>query len=124
MITAPTTGSSRQSRWRRGPRLPGNAPAQPWIRLDGYRVDMILPETYIAEVKPGQRVRVTIPAFGDGGRARDVIRTIVPAADQRTRSFLVKVSLPRDLPVKSGMFARVEVPLGRTAQDALIPPKR
>lgn len=81
--------------------------------LESFRVDMVLPESYIADVKTGVSVNVSIPALG-GAALPGMIRTIVPSADLRTRSFLVKVSLPQNLPWKSGMFARVEVPLGRT----------
>jgi multidrug efflux pump subunit AcrA (membrane-fusion protein) len=100
------------------------SPGMPLLSMDttyGYRVDTILPENYFQEVKPGQSVRVTVPAFREEP-VPGTIRTVVPAADQRSRSFLVKVTLPQDLPVKSGMFARVEVPLGRTAK-MLIPQK-
>jgi multidrug efflux pump subunit AcrA (membrane-fusion protein) len=98
------------------------SPGMPLLSMDttyGYRVDTILPENYFQQVKPGQSVRVTVPAFREEP-VPGTIRTVVPAADQRTRSFLVKVTLPQDLPVKSGMFARVEIPLGRTAK-MLIP---
>jgi multidrug efflux pump subunit AcrA (membrane-fusion protein) len=87
----------------------------------GYRVDAILPENYFQEIKPGQSVKVTIPSFREGA-VRGTVRTVVPAADQRSRSFLIQVTLPQDLAVKSGMFARVEVPLGRVAK-ILIPSK-
>jgi multidrug efflux pump subunit AcrA (membrane-fusion protein) len=100
------------------------SPGMPLLSMDtnyGYRVDMTLPENYFEEVKPGQPVKVTIPAFSMEP-VPGTIRTIVPAADQRSRSFLVKVTLPEDLAVKSGMFARVKVPLGHAAR-ILIPPE-
>jgi RND family efflux transporter MFP subunit len=99
-------------------------PGMPLLAMDtsyGYRVDAILPENYFQKVKPGQSVRVTVPALREEALP-GTIRTIVPAADQRSRSFLIKVTLPQDLPVKSGMFARVEVPFGRMSK-LLIPPK-
>jgi RND family efflux transporter MFP subunit len=100
------------------------SPGMPLLGMDttqGYRVDAVLPENYYEEVKPGRPVKVTVPAVREEAVA-GTIRTIVPAADQRSRSFLVKVTLPEDLPVKSGMFARVEVPLGPTAK-ILVPPE-
>jgi multidrug efflux pump subunit AcrA (membrane-fusion protein) len=99
-------------------------PGMPLLAMDtahGYRVDAVLPESYFQEVKPGRSVRVTIPAFREEA-VPGTIRTIVPAADQHSRSFLIKVTLPQDVAVKSGMFARVEIPLGRMAK-LLIPPK-
>jgi multidrug efflux pump subunit AcrA (membrane-fusion protein) len=98
------------------------SPAKPLLSMDttyGYRVDAVLPENYFEEVKPGLSVKVTVPAFR-GEAVPGTIRTVVPAADQRSRSFLLKVTLPEDLPVKSGMFARVEVPVGRMSK-MLIP---
>jgi multidrug efflux pump subunit AcrA (membrane-fusion protein) len=87
----------------------------------GYRVDMILPENYFGKVKPGQPVKVTVPAFGMEP-VPGTVRIIVPAADQHSRSFLIKITLPENLAVKSGMFARVEVPVGQAAK-ILIPPE-
>jgi len=81
--------------------------------IHGYRVDMVLPETYIGEVKPGQQVSVIIPAYG-AELWEGTVRIVVPAADQRSRSFLVKVDLPKDLPANSGMFARVRIPISQT----------
>jgi multidrug efflux pump subunit AcrA (membrane-fusion protein) len=98
------------------------SPGTPLLSMDttyGYRVDAILPENYFEDVKPGRSVKVTVPAFREEA-VPGTLRTIVPAADQRSRSFLLKVTLPEDLTVKSGMFARVEVPVGRMAK-MLIP---
>jgi multidrug efflux pump subunit AcrA (membrane-fusion protein) len=100
------------------------SPGMSLLSLDttyGYRVDMILPENYFDKVKPGQTVKVMIPAFSTEA-VSGTIRTVVPAADQRSRSFLVKVTLPDNLAVKSGMFARVEVAVGQ-APKILIPSK-
>ncbi|MEW6667802.1 MAG: efflux RND transporter periplasmic adaptor subunit [Thermodesulfobacteriota bacterium] len=100
------------------------APGTPLLSMDtihGYRVDMVLPETHIGGVKPGLRVSVTIPAYGEEP-FEGTIRTVVPAADQRSRSFLVKVDIPKDLPAKSGMFARVRIPISQT-RLLLVPSK-
>jgi len=45
---------------------------------------------------------------------------IVPMADARSRSFQVKVSMPEGPDYKSGMFARVSIPVGGTGM-ILIP---
>lgn len=79
--------------------------------IKGYRIDLVLPETYIDYVRPGQVVSASIPAL-DLSIADGVLSTVVPAADPGSRSFLVKVALPTDVPVKSGMFARVQIPIG------------
>lgn len=92
------------------------SPGQILLALDtlqGYRVDIMVPETYISKVKQGHVVKVTIPSI-TSGPLESTVSTVVPSADQRTRSFLVKVALPGDLPLRSGMFARAEIPLGQT----------
>jgi multidrug efflux pump subunit AcrA (membrane-fusion protein) len=83
--------------------------------VNGYRIDLVLPETYIEYVRPGQVVSASIPAL-DLSTADGLISTVVPAADPGSRSFLVKVALPTDVRVKSGMFARVQIPMGEHNQ--------
>lgn len=121
VITAPSDGVITSKVVDEGDLASPGMPLLSMDTTDGYRVDAILPENYFQEVKPGQSVRVTVPALREDS-VPGTIRTIVPAADQRSRSFLVKVTLPQDLPVTSGMFARVEVPFGRTSK-MLIPAK-
>lgn len=73
--------------------------------------DLVLPERHIQAVQLGMEVKVVVPALNH----REVIGKvgrIVPSADARSRSFQVKVSMPPGLDLKSGMFARVAVPLG------------
>ena len=121
VITAPGDGIITSKLVDEGDLASPGMPLLSMDTTDGYRVDAILPENYFQEVKPGQSVRVTVPAIREEALP-GTIRTIVPAADQHSRSFLIKVTLPQDLAVKSGMFARVEVPLGRTSK-MLIPPR-
>jgi RND family efflux transporter MFP subunit len=121
VITAPGDGVITSKLVDEGDLASPGMPLLSMDTTDGYRVDAILPENYFQEVKPGQSVRVTVPAIREEALP-GTIRTIVPAADQHSRSFLIKVTLPQDLAVKSGMFARVEVPLGRTSK-MLIPPR-
>jgi len=72
---------------------------------------LVLPERHIQTVKTGLPVKVTIPAMGSQEIMGEVGR-IVPSADARSRSFQVKVAMPPKLDLKSGMFARVAIPLG------------
>jgi RND family efflux transporter MFP subunit len=97
-------------------------PGRPLLVLEtarGYRLDIALPEEYLDRVRLRQRVEVTIPAL-NLTVLQGTVTTIVPAADPRTRSFLIKVGLPPEAGVKSGMYARVAVPLGESNQ-VLIP---
>jgi len=54
-----------------------------------------------------------VPALGNLEATGEVGR-IVPAADARSRSFEIKVAMPEGLALKTGMFARVLIPLGGT----------
>lgn len=97
-------------------------PGTPLLALEttrGFCVDMVLPETYIDHVEPGQKVIVRVPALKTGPLEGNVC-TIVPSADPRSRSFIVKINLPIDKKVRSGLFARVQIPTGRS-RKLLIP---
>lgn len=86
----------------------------PFLTLEGtggYRVDLILPETYIGSAQVGQEVPVSIPAVSAQVFV-GVIETIVPLADEKSRTFLLKVGLPGHDSLRPGLFARVSVPVG------------
>ena len=71
----------------------------------------MLPERHIQSVDLGLQVEVVIPALQDV-HLTGTIGRIVPAADERSRSFMIKVQLPEDPRIRSGMFARVLIPVG------------
>jgi len=92
------------------------SPGAPLLNLEttfGFCVDMILPETYISYVQPRQKVFVKVPALKTG-TLEGTVCTIVPSADPKSRSFIVKINLPIDKKVRSGLFARVEIPMAHT----------
>jgi len=91
----------------------------PFLTLEsmgGYRVDVVLPEAYFSAVRLNQTIMIRIPSLGDQPLTGSV-ETIVPVADQSSRSFLVKIRLPADEAVRSGMFARVVI---RTGEERLM----
>ena len=97
-------------------------PGTPLLALEttrGFCVDVVLPETYIDYVQPRQKVSVRVPALKTGPLEGNVC-TIVPSADPRSRSFIVKINLPIDRKVRSGLFARAEIPMGHS-KKLLIP---
>ncbi len=84
----------------------------------GFCVDIIVPESHIEHIYRGKKVKVEVPALRrefDGN-----VCTIVPSADPKSRSFIVKITLPVKEIVRSGMFARVKIPIGR--KDSIIIP--
>ena len=90
------------------------APGTPVLTIDStgrYRVDVLIPESHIHYLRLGKKVEILIPAMANM-KTTGTITTITPAADPASRSFLVKISLPQEnIPFKSGMFARVFIPM-------------
>jgi RND family efflux transporter MFP subunit len=83
--------------------------------LRRYRLEATVNESDLRYVRQGQQVSVFINALGDRELRGKVIE-IVPAADPASRSFLVKVELPSDLALRSGLFGRAQFTRGeRTA---------
>ena len=76
-----------------------------------YRLEVAVNENDLRYVRIGQSVPITIDAL-DNAELKGKINEIVPAADASTRSFLVKVELPADTRLRSGLFGRVEFSRG------------
>ncbi len=92
------------------------SPGTPFFTIEQeglFCADLVLPERYIQEIKLGQSVTVVVDALGDKRVVGEVGR-IIPSADARSRSFQIKVAMPEGLDLKSGMFARVFIPVGGT----------
>ena len=94
------------------------------IELDQVDVQVFVPENYLPFLKIGEAVRVEVTALPDEA-FNGQVAVIVPEADPRTRSFPVKVRLPNsfdgDRPMlRSGMFARVHLPVGRRGDATLV----
>ncbi|MBW1836154.1 MAG: efflux RND transporter periplasmic adaptor subunit [Deltaproteobacteria bacterium] len=90
------------------------SPGTPFLTLEKEGVhcaEFVLPEQHIQSVYLDQKVQVTIPAL-DEKTLEGTVGRIVPAADYKSRSFQVKVALPMDKAIRTGMFARVAVPVG------------
>ncbi len=89
-------------------------PGKPLLTLEsetGFEMAVDLPETLFASVEVGGPVTIRIPALNDLSLAGQVA-AVSPAADARSRSFLVKITLPENTLVHAGMFARAEIPTG------------
>jgi HlyD family secretion protein len=76
-------------------------------------------ETVALHLQVGQTLEVQIDA--PQRQLKGVVREIVPQADPLTRTILVKVDLPKDAGLVSGLFGRLSVPVGD--YSALVIPK-
>jgi multidrug efflux pump subunit AcrA (membrane-fusion protein) len=117
-ITAPATGVVVDRRVE-----PGDLamPGQPLLVLDdprAYRLEAEMGESVVGRVRPGQRVPVVIDSLGRTLEGRVV--EIVPAADPSSRTVTVKLDLPADPGLRSGLFGRARFPAGE--RQALVVP--
>jgi RND family efflux transporter MFP subunit len=88
--------------------------------LRRYRLEATVNETDLRYVRQGQQVSVSVDALGDRELKGKVVE-IVPAADPASRSFLVKVEVPSDPALRSGLFGRAQFTKGVRA--ALLIPR-
>lgn len=88
--------------------------------LRRYRLEATVNETDLRYVHMGQQVPVVMDALGDGQLKGRVVE-IVPAADPASRSFTVKVEVPSDPALRSGLFGRAQ--FARGDRSALLIPR-
>ena len=99
------------------------APGTPIFTVEDvrrYRLEASLNESDLASVRLGQSAPVLVDALGTELLASKVVQ-IVPAADPNSRSFVIKVELPADSRLRSGLFGRVQ--FSRGERQALLVPQ-
>jgi multidrug efflux system membrane fusion protein len=85
-----------------------------------YRLEATVNENDLQYVRTGEQVSVVIDALGNTGLKGKVVQ-IVPAADSASRTFLVKIDLPTDTRLRSGLFGRAQ--FSRGEREALLIPR-
>jgi len=96
-------------------------PGKPLLILQtagSLRLEAYVREGLISRVRPGKELPVSIDSLDK--RVNGVVEEVVPSADPMTRTFLVKVGLPKVIGAYPGMFCRLLVPSG-TRRAVLIP---
>lgn len=99
------------------------SPGMPILTIEdtrNYRLEVTVDESDVRLVHVGQSAPVTIDALGSTEITGRVVQ-IVPAADPGSRSFLVKIALPKDSHLRSGLFGRALFPRGE--RSALLIPR-
>jgi RND family efflux transporter MFP subunit len=97
-------------------------PGKPLLILQtagSLRLEAYVREGLIGQVQPGIELPVSIDSLEK--RVKGVVEEVIPSADPMTRTFLVKVGLPKVIGAYPGMFCRLLVPSG-TRRAVLIPP--
>ncbi len=79
--------------------------------LSSLRLEVPLMENLAGKIRPGERLAVQIDALQDQ-QFEATVDEIVPQAQAASRSFLVKLRLPKIEGAYEGMFGRLKVPVG------------
>lgn len=90
------------------------APGVPLLVIEDdshFRFEAIVPEGLIASISEGQKVQVSIDALG-GETREGIVAEMVPAADTLSHTFMVRIAVPADPRLRSGMYARGRFPIG------------
>jgi RND family efflux transporter MFP subunit len=86
------------------------SPGMPLFTIEDphrYRLEVAVNEGDLRYVRIGKDISVALDALEDAQIKGKVVE-IVPAADSTSRSFLVKVELPADSRLRSGLFGRAQ----------------
>ncbi len=84
-----------------------------------FLLEAAVDESLSGKLSVGMPAGISIDAIGLTTNGK--ISEVVPTVDPATRTFLVKISLSPGRGLRSGLFARVRLPLGR--REALLIPK-
>lgn len=119
-ITAPISGQIVEKRINLGEMA---LPGQPLIRIEdnkSLRLEVTVKEQDILAVQPGDEVLVRIDAM-PGRDIKGRVAQVVQASDVRTHSFLVKVDVPQEKGLITGMYGRAFFATGR--REAILVPR-
>jgi RND family efflux transporter MFP subunit len=98
------------------------SPGMPILTVEDirrYRLEVAVNESDLWCVRPESHISVVIDALGNT-ELKGKVAQIVPAADPASRTFLVKIELPPDTRLRSGLFGRAQ--FSRGEQQALLIP--
>ena len=99
------------------------APGVPLLTVEDpsrFRLEATVDESKIGAVRLGESVPVVIDALGEQPITGKVTQ-IVPAADPGSRTFTVKIDLPANPQMRTGLFGRARFARGQ--HDAIAVPK-
>lgn len=94
-------------------------PGRPLLELEGlgdFEIEAAIPESLASGLSLGAAINGEVA----GNRFAGTLREISSAADATTRSVSVKIALPAGSPVRSGQFARLQLP-GLPVRTLLVP---
>lgn len=90
-------------------------PGMPLLEVEGidrFEIDAQVPESLALSLKVGTQAEVDIAAAALRFQAR--IAEISPSSDALSRNVLVKLEVPSGVQVRSGQYARIQLPSGQS----------
>lgn len=120
VITAPISGRIVEKKINLGEMA---LPGQPIFKIEdnrNLRLDVTLKEQDLRFVRPGQSAAVMIDAL-PGTEIKGRVAQVVPAADIRTHSFIVKIDIPADKSLITGMYGKALFRIG--SREAILVPR-
>lgn len=118
-ITAPISGQIVEKRINLGEMA---MPGQPLLKIEdnkNLRLEVTMKEQDILSVEAGKTVKVGIDAM-PGRELKGRVSQIVPAADARTHSFIVKIDVPAEKGLITGMYGKAFFSRGK--REAILVP--
>ncbi|HLO27257.1 MAG TPA: efflux RND transporter periplasmic adaptor subunit, partial [Geobacteraceae bacterium] len=119
-ITAPISGRIVEKKINLGEMA---LPGQPILKIEdnrNLRLEITVKEQDIRFVETGKSVTVRIDAL-PGRELKARVAQVVPAADPRTHSFVVKIDVPADKGLITGMYGKALFSTGK--RDAILVPR-
>jgi RND family efflux transporter MFP subunit len=119
-ISAPISGQVVEKKINLGEMA---LPGQPLLKIEDnrhLRLEVTVKEQDILHIRPGSKVKVQIDAM-PGKDIMATVSQVVAASDVRTHSFIVKIDIPADKGLITGMYGKAFFSIGR--REALLVPK-
>ncbi|MBL8849371.1 MAG: efflux RND transporter periplasmic adaptor subunit [Planctomycetaceae bacterium] len=119
------TGYVTAERTEVGEWVSRGAPVAEIVALDTVEIEAFVLDSHVGYIELNEDVVISVPAL-PGQVFTGRVTAVVPQADERTRTFPVRVQVPNEIggggPVlKAGMLAQVTLQTGATQQATLVP---
>ncbi len=121
VVRAPLAGTVARRLVNEGERLIPDTPMLQLVDLARLELEATVPASDVAQIAPGQDVRMTVDGFGQRQFAGKVQR-INPTTEPGTRAIKLFVSVPNpDASLRGGMFAQGAVLVAQSASVPVLP---
>jgi len=118
-VTAPVSGRITEKRIDVGSMATPGTPLLVMESNGSYYIESSLDAAWVKTVKTGMPVVAVIETLAQPLQGK--IREVLPSVDPLSRTFTIKVYI-RNAPVRSGLFARVQIPVGKK-EAIIVPPQ-